>query len=177
MANKQKKIDTPACQLSLLEHLENVRREKMKANSIGEGSASIIEPLQRALNLSIKQSNLSRHQIAGEMSHLVGVEITKAMIDAWTAASKTAWRMPAEYIPAFCLVTKNNAALDVINEAAGNFAIPGPEALRAEMARYAADEKRARKEKNARKILLDQLENGCFTLPGNRRNGKRRIND
>ena len=43
----------------------------------------------------------SRYDLAARMSELTGEEITKAMIDSWTAESKDRHRFPLEYTPAF----------------------------------------------------------------------------
>jgi len=37
---------------------------------------------------AIRNSGKDRYRIAGEVSHLIGRQVTKAMLDAWTAESK-----------------------------------------------------------------------------------------
>jgi len=39
--------------------------------------------------------------VASRMSELTGHEISKTMLDAWTAESREAWRFPFEYATAF----------------------------------------------------------------------------
>ncbi len=157
MANKPGKIDRVPQQMSLLDCLERIQAEK-RASRDPEGSLNINVALRRAMKRAIKQCHLSRHQIAGEMSHLVGVEITKTMIDSWTAESKPQNRPPAEYIPAFCRATGSNEPLEVLTDAAGIFAMPGPDALRAEIQRFAEEERRARAEKRKRELFLQEIE-------------------
>jgi hypothetical protein len=123
-----------------------------------EGTLGIGETLRIALNEAIKKSTLSRHQIAGEMSHLLGVEVTKTTIDAWTAESKALNRIPAEFLPAFCRATKSRQPLEVLNEAAGLFSMPGPDALRSEIQKYDEMERKARAEKRKRQRFLQELE-------------------
>ncbi|BBO74694.1 hypothetical protein DSCW_21110 [Desulfosarcina widdelii] len=120
---------------------------------------NIRERLRMSMNRAIKNSPLSRAQIAGEMSHLLGVDITKSQIDAWTAESKDNYRPPAEYIPAFCRVTESNEPIEILTETAGMFSMPGPDALRSEIQKYAEMESRARAEKRKRLVFLEEMEN------------------
>lgn len=167
MAKKRKKIDTR--QLNLFEYIGRLR-----ASDDGEGALNVRDPLRRALNRAIKEFGGSRFEIAGAMSHLLGVEITKAMIDSWTAESKFGNRIAAEYLPAFCEATKNLLPLTIINEAAGNIALPGPDAIRSEIQRWTEQEKKARAEKRKRQIILKELESGGFAIAGDRRRRKGR---
>jgi hypothetical protein len=52
-----------------------------------EGQFKVVDRLRGAMRTAIKNSPLSRHQIGGEMSHLLGTTITKEMIDSWTRES------------------------------------------------------------------------------------------
>lgn len=103
MSKYQKKIDIQSSMLSEL--LENQDLS---------GSLDISTKLRAALSAAIKRSPLSRHLIAGKMSDLMDRDITKAMLDSWTADSKDAWKFPAEYIPAFCLATEDTSILELI---------------------------------------------------------------
>lgn len=103
MSKYQKKIDIQSSMLSEL--LENQDLS---------GSLDISTKLRAALSSAIKRSPLSRHLIAGKMSDLMDRDITKAMLDSWTADSKDAWKFPAEYIPAFCLATEDTSLLELI---------------------------------------------------------------
>ena len=161
MANKRAKIDTR--QMSLFEYLERVQSEKRASRLQGAiGRLNMREPLRQALVNAIRQSDLSRHQIAGEMSHLLGVEITKTTIDAWTAESKPQNRMPAEYLPAFCQATRCTEPLEILNEAAGIFGLPGPDALRAEIQKLDEAEREARAAKRKRLLFLQEMETKRF---------------
>lgn len=144
-------------QLSLFDLLAGIQRQPEPAT---EGTANMREALRKALNAAISASPLSRHQIAGQMSHLLGCDITKTMLDAWTAESKEGHRFPAEYLPAFCRATGSQRPLELLAEAAGMFALPGPDALRAEIQRLAEDERKARAEKRKRELFLAEMENG-----------------
>lgn len=123
-----------------------------------EGEMNVQEPLRRALISAIKHCNLSRHQIAGEMSHLLGFEVSKTTIDSWTAESKERNRIPAEYLPAFSRVTGDMEPVRMLAEVSGMFAMPGPEALRAEIQKYDEQERKARAEKRKRMRFLEEME-------------------
>jgi hypothetical protein len=154
MSKRSKKVDKR--QLSLLDLLTMMRGQSEA--SAPEGEANVKETLRRSLNDAIAACALSRHQIAGQMSHLLGVDVTKTMLDTWTAESKEGHRFPAEYLPAFCRATGSRAPLEVLAEAAGMFAMPGPEALRAEIQRLSEEERRARAEKRKRELFLAEME-------------------
>ena len=155
MPKSRKKLDNKHHQKSLLDYIQEL---KQLNKSTTEGTLNIRESLRLALCEDIKQCSLSRHQIAGEMSHLLGATITKAMIDSWTAESKPQNRVPAEYLSAWCVVTKSRRSLGTINEAAGAFVLPGPDALRSEIQRWAEKERTARAEKRKREIFLKEME-------------------
>ena len=130
--------------------------------------------------MSIKGSPLSRHQIAGEMSHLLGETITKEMIDSWTredqqippdpplgkggdSGRSEKWgrivrHVPAEYLPALCWVTRDNGPMTVMGEAAGVFVLPGPEALRAEIQKLDEEILDAKARKRKRLVFLREME-------------------
>jgi hypothetical protein len=156
MPRRSKKIDNGK-QLSLFEAL-TLAQNTASAEHPEEGEANIREPLRRAVVAAIKQCSLSRWEIAGKMSHLLGVEVTKFQLDAWTAESKEMHRVPAEYLPAFCMVTRDHGPLRLMAEAAGLFALPGPDALRAEIQRLDEQERKIKAEKRKRSLFLNELE-------------------
>lgn len=132
MSKSRKKIDKS--QRSLFELLSPA-----KANPT-EGSHKVIEELRAAMRMAIKHCPLSRHQIAGEMSHLLGETISKEMIDSWTRESdeingRAVRHIPAEYLPAFCEATGCFDPLIVLVRRTGLFVVKGTEALRADIQR------------------------------------------
>ena len=160
MAKPRRKIDGPrqaAEQRSLFDYIRTINDVRRETRS-NEGSMNVDDLLRRSLNRAIKRCPLSRPQIAGEMSHLLGVDITKAMIDAWTAESKDNYRIPASYLPAFCQVTGSTEPIEILSDAAGMYSMPGPDALRAEIQRFAEAEKQARSEKRKRETFLAEME-------------------
>lgn len=154
MSKRKKKVDKR--QMSLFDVLKNINESKVV--EVIEGELDIANQLRLALLTAIKQCGLSRHQIAGEMSHLLGTEVTKTTIDSWTAESKERNRIPAEYLPAFYRVTKDLEPIRLVAESGGMFAMPGPEALRAEIQKFTEQESKARAEKRKRLQFLKEME-------------------
>ena len=131
MSKSMGTIDTG--QGSLIDHLCRLQSERESRREDPEGRLNVQGVLRAALCGALKRCPLSRWEVAGKMSHFLGLEITKYMIDAWTAESKEGHRFPAEYLPAFCAATGDSGPLEVLGTAAGMFVLPGPDALRAEI--------------------------------------------
>ncbi|KQC09404.1 MAG: hypothetical protein APR55_10300 [Methanolinea sp. SDB] len=161
MTKRRRKIDTQPgagpVQQSLFDYIQRLN-EALRSGADTEGTLNIRERLRLSLNRAIKNCGLSRPQISGEMSHLLGADVTKSIIDSWTAESKEGNRIPAEYLPAFCQVTGSNEPIEILNDAAGMFSLPGPDALRSEIQRLAEQERKIRSEKRKREIFLLEME-------------------
>jgi len=126
------------------------------------GRFRIIEDLRESLRTAIKNSPFSRHQIAGEMSHLLQETVTKEQIDSWTRESdemngRSSRHIPAEYLPAFCQVTGSRAPIEVMGRLCGAFVLPGPDALRAEIQKIEENIKAAHDQKRQRLALLKAI--------------------
>ena len=158
MAKRSKKIDAAPGQMSLLDLLTQAQAATRREPSSEEGAANVRERLRLALCMAIKKCPLSRWEIAGRMSHLLGCEISKYQIDAWTAESKDGHRLPGEYLPAFCLVTADHGPLRLLAETAGLFALPGPDALRSEIRRLEEESRRINQERRKRELFLKEME-------------------
>ncbi len=157
MTKAKKKIDTKNSQMSLFDLLTQLQDE-VKQDPADEGAANVRERLRLAMCAAIKQCPWSRWEIAGKMSHLLGQEISKYSLDAWTAESKDGHRLPAEYLPAFCQVTGDNGPLQMLAETAGLFALPGPDALRCEIRKLEEDSRRINQERRKRELFLKEME-------------------
>jgi len=120
-------------------------------NSKPPGSFDIDRQFRESISESLKRCSLSRYQVAARMSELVGYEITKSMLDSWTAESKESHRFPAIYLPAFCESVRDYTPLKILGQLVGVFVMPGPEALRAEIKRIEEEisKKRCEKKKKA----------------------------
>ncbi len=154
MSKRKKRIDKR--QMSLFDVLQSCVEKKN--DRAAEGELNISNTLRLALVEAIDLCPLSRHQIAGEMSHLLGCEVSKTTIDTWTAESKERHRIPAEYLPAFCRVTGDREPIRLLAEHGDMYAMPGPEALRAEIQKFDEQERKARAEKRKRLRYLEDME-------------------
>jgi len=158
MSKARRKIDTGPKQRSLFDVL--LEAKKAEGQGLEEGALECSARLRAALNAAFRDCPLSRHQVAGEMSHLLGRTVTKAQLDAWTAESKEGHRFPAEYLPAFCRAVRSHRPLEILAEAAGCFALPGPDALRAEIKKLDEEQKRISARKRQREMFLKEMEGG-----------------
>jgi hypothetical protein len=153
MAKLKQKIDPR--QASLLDILKNYQEEHMSRPA---GSFDIDRQLRGVVSEALKHCPLSRWQVAGRMSELTGVEITKAMLDSWTAESKENHRFPAIFLPAFCEATGCNEPLKMMGKLVGMFIMPGPEALRAEIHRIEEEISKKQNDKRKRMMFLKEME-------------------
>jgi hypothetical protein len=154
MAKLKQRIDTR--QASLFDILKNYQEENIVSRPAG--SFDIDRQLRAMLSEALKHCPLSRWQVAARMSELTGQEITKAMLDSWTAESKEDHRFPAIFLPAFCEATGCNEPLKMMGKLVGMFIMPGPEALRAEIRRFEEEIIKNQKEKHKRMLFLKEME-------------------
>jgi len=157
MTKRRKRIDPLPGQLSFFDILA-AEQESPGLKSPSTGNLNMQAVLRRALNQAIKGCPLSRWQIAGQMSDLLDQEISKYMIDAWTAESKDGHRFPAEYLPAFCQATGCQEPLRILAEAAGLFALPGPEVQRAKIQHHEEKIRKLQQEKKKMQLFLKEME-------------------
>ncbi len=105
------------------------------------GSLDYSVELAHILSDALKKSPKSRYEVAARMSELVGQEITKSMLDSWTAESKPAWRFPFEYAAAFEVACDLTTCLqELLCRKRGSRILEGEEALLAELGRLDRDE-------------------------------------
>jgi len=155
MSIKKQKIDD--MQLNIFDYIKSISEQSSQPSST-EGKFRIINELRSSLSSAIKACPLSRHQIAGEMSHLSGEAITKEQIDSWTAQGKIDRHIPAEYLPAFCQVTGSNLPLVVLCKILNLFIVPSMEVLRAEIQKLDEEHRKIKAEKKKRLMFLRELE-------------------
>ncbi|MDP3715696.1 MAG: hypothetical protein Q8R21_04730 [Burkholderiales bacterium] len=111
------------------------------------GSMQCAEEVCAVLSEAITKSGLSRFAIAARMSELLGREITKAQIDAWTAESKNEWRFPFEYAAAFEVACDCINLQELLARKRGTRILVGEEALLAEMGRIDREVRELRERK------------------------------
>jgi hypothetical protein len=123
-----------------------------------QGSLDIDSELRAAISADIKGCPLSRDQVAARMSDLTGQQITTDMLNSWTAESKDHHRFPCQFLPAFVIATGGRRAFECLSSRSGLFALPGPEALRAEIQRLDEEIRKKKGEKNKRMLFLREIE-------------------
>jgi hypothetical protein len=80
------------------------------------GIKTYIADIKTAINRSIKESGLSRHQVADQINDMIGLEdfcITKEVIDSWTKGDVDR-AIPSKYIYYFCVATSSNLLVQAI---------------------------------------------------------------
>ncbi len=85
--------------------------------------------LRAALVDTMKPLALSRWQIAGRCSELLGREVSKAMLDAYCAESHEGHRLPADVAVAISVIAGNVQVLDVMAQRARCVIVPLAEVL------------------------------------------------
>lgn len=159
------KLKKETSQQTIFEYLKKVALQQAQSNSDrAPGSLDINKELKAAMSEDIRHAmdekgkELSRYEVAGRMSELLGEDITKTTLDNWTAQSHP-HEIPARYIPAFVIATGGQRrAAEVISKHAGLFLLPGPEALRAEIQQFRETENRAKNERRKRELYLREYE-------------------
>jgi hypothetical protein len=153
MTKKKKRIDN---QLSLFEVIQNFQNDKPAPKPVG--SFNIDRAFREAISEALRWSPLSRYQVAARMSELTDTDITKTMLDSWTAESKVQNRFPAVFLSAFCEAVGTMNPLRLLGQPIGAFVLPGPEALRAEIQRIEEEITRKQAEKRRRLTFLKEME-------------------
>ena len=98
-----------------------------------EGSLAFGVELRALLSRVLKECPGSRYQVAARMSELLGTDISKYQLDAWTAESREPWRFPLEYLPAFEIACETCAITEWLVMKRGGRVLFGKEALTAEL--------------------------------------------
>lgn len=99
------------------------------------GSLDYATELRCVLSEALKLTPRSRHEVAARMSELTGQDISKSMLDAWTAESKSLWRFPFEYAAAFENACETTCLQELLGRKRGSRILVGEDALVAEMGR------------------------------------------
>lgn len=110
------------------------------------GSLNVDFEFRDSLSRAITKSGLSRWQITAQMSELTGTEITKTMLDAYTAISHHEHRFPAIFLPAFCIVCKDYQPLRVLSNASRCALLESQEARYAMIAKLEKQKDKLNKE-------------------------------
>lgn len=164
MTNKTEKAVSG--QMSLLDYIEQAAELARQGTGKPAGSLNIDKELVAAIKEDLRHAKddkgcyLSVAQVAARMSDLTGSEITESMFRNWTAPTHP-HNIPCLYLPAFVVSTGGQRrAFEVLSRHAGLFALPGPEALRAEIQRIDEDIRKKKAEKMKRETFLKEMEHG-----------------
>jgi len=147
-----KKIANPN-QLNLLDFLKDLRPKNTEFSSF-----NIDLRFREALREAIKESPHSRVQIAMKMTELLGREITKNMIDSWTAESREGLNnIWAVDLPAFCHAVGSIEPHRVLVDPNGCFVVQGEDALQMELSKVEAEKQRLSEKGKAIKTILQGM--------------------
>ncbi len=154
MTKKAPKIGTG--QLNIFDLIKEVSRRQAEASAHPQtaGKASIDAAIRAIISSALKRCPLSRYEVAAKMSEILGVEITKAQLDSWSAESKDQHRFPLVYAGAFCQATGDKALARYMAELCGGYYIEGEDAVRLELGKIEEEKERlARRESAIREFL------------------------
>lgn len=101
----------------------------------------------------ISQSGLDRYEIAARASRLAGKEVSKQMLDGYTAESREAFNLPLWLVPALEVATGSTELTSWLAKIRGGQLVLGPAALDAEIGRI----ERMREEATDQLKLLKEL--------------------
>jgi len=153
-------------EMSLFDYVEQAAQRHRDGETAPAGSLDIDAELVAALKDDLRYAQnesgvyLSVAQVAARMSDLTGREITESMFRNWTAPSHP-HNFPCLFLPAFVLATGGQRRIfECLSRHSGLFALPGPEALRAEIQRMDEDIKKKKAEKVKREMFLKEMEHG-----------------
>lgn len=118
------------------------------------GNLDIDVPLREALSDALKHSEKDRWAVAAEMSRLTGRDISKYMLDAYTAESRSDHNFPFRYAPAFEVATDSYCLTNLLARARGCKVSVGDEALLTELGRIEQMEMELKQQKAALKEYL-----------------------
>jgi hypothetical protein len=154
--NKKRFAPPTVAQLSIFDVIKQV--ETRPAAALGEGSLAWGLKVRDRLSDALRHCPLSRFQVAAKMSELTGRDITKTMLDAWTAESREDHRFPMEYYPAFCAVTGDHALLAELARAVGLTVLESKELLITKLGEIGIWKKQLAKDERHLRALLERVQ-------------------
>lgn len=117
------------------------------------GSLNFDAQVCASLTDALKACSKDRYQVAADMSRLLCRDVSKFMLDAYTAESRDAYNFPLNYVPAFEVATDSYALTQLLSRLRGCRVLIGEDALLAEYGRIQqqkaelADRERALKQR------------------------------
>lgn len=102
---------------------------------------------------ALKAAEGDRYDVAAEASRLVGRDVSKAMLDAYTSEARNAWNLPFWLVPALETACRTHALTQWLAEVRGGRLYVGGENLAAQLGRLM----RAKEETEAQIRRLKKL--------------------
>ena len=156
------KYKSSRAQGSLFENVKEAFQLTSQADRTAAGSLDIVKDFKAAMAEDLRHASdkngrlLSRYEVAGAMSELLDKDITKDMLDNWTARSHPHC-MRGDFLPAFIMATGGRRTFEVLGRKAGLFVLPGDEALRADIHKLNEEMKDLRRRKSAMERYLTDI--------------------
>jgi len=155
MSKLKKRLDNPN-QITIFDVIQSLQNKERQSRPAG--SFDIDRQFRESISKALKKCPLSRYQVAARMSELIGCDITKSMLDSWTAESKENHRFPAIFLPAFCEATGQTEPLNILARPVKVFVLPSAEALRSEIHKLEEEIVSKKNEKKKRLMFLKEIE-------------------
>lgn len=102
----------------------------------------------------IADAGIDRYELAARMSRLTGKEVSKAMLDGYTAESREAFNLPFYLAPAFETACETTVLTDWLARQRGGRLLVGQDVLSAELGRL---ERRRDEAQQRIKAIKEQL--------------------
>lgn len=118
------------------------------------GSLNYDAELRGVLSQMLQAVQMSRNEVAARVSDLTGDDVTKFMIDSWTAESREGHRFPLKYLIPMEIVCKSFALSQWLAKKRGGTFLAGRDSLLAEMGRLERAEGELKAKKTALKAQL-----------------------
>ncbi|WP_241084860.1 hypothetical protein [Candidatus Vondammii sp. HM_W22] len=126
-----------------------------RAQAPTPGNLDLDIALRCALSEALKHCEQDRYRVAADMSRLTGHDISKYMLDAYTADSRSDHNFPFRYASAFESVTGSFCLTNLLAKARGCEVLVGDDALLAELGRVEQMEAELKHQKAALKRYLE----------------------
>jgi len=109
--------------------------EVPRSPALSEGSLNYAVELCGVLSAALKRTEKTRYAVAARMSELLGQEVSKYQIDAWTAESREGHRFPFEFAAAFEVACDTTDLQTLLGRKRGSRILVGEDALLTELGR------------------------------------------
>lgn len=156
MSKSVKKIDLGQRNIFDIVSGLSERQSAVSAPAPCRDKISVDAAIRALISDALKRSPLSRYEVAARMSEALGVEITKAQLDSWSAESKENHRFPLVYAAAFCNAVADTSLVRYLAELCGGYYIEGEEAVHLALGRIEREEEALRKKKQILRQIIGQ---------------------